>query len=95
MQDSGSSDELQVLIRRLIERIGEPSDRALAVPSDVEAIEPNLLADALRATLLALGESLGECRMAVPFSPLHPVIDAQGNFKWCCNHDPEHCHPGV
>lgn len=35
--------------------------------------------------------SLGECRMATPYSSMRPVRGADGSFKWCCNHDPEHC----
>jgi hypothetical protein len=49
------------------------------------------LNSALRATALALAASLGECRRAAPYAPLHPVIRADGTFSWCCNHDPEHC----
>ena len=45
-------------------------------------------------SVAAVAASLGECRQAVPFSPLHPVIDAKGIFHWCCNHSPEHCVTG-
>lgn len=50
------------------------------------------LAGALVVTLAALSASLGECRNAVPYSPMHPVLDSNG-FRWCCNHDPQHCGP--
>jgi hypothetical protein len=46
---------------------------------------------ALRSALATLSGSLGECRQAVPYSAMHPVLGADGQFKWCCNHDPEHC----
>lgn len=36
---------------------------------------------------------LGECRLDVPYSPLRPVIDEDGTFRWCCSHKPEHCRP--
>jgi hypothetical protein len=55
------------------------------------------LADGLTAVLrtslatLSAVMSIGECRKDVPYSPLHPIIDSDGTFKWCCNHDPEHC----
>jgi hypothetical protein len=49
------------------------------------------IATALRLSLAAMEESLGECRQAVPYSPLHPVLRTDGHFCWCCNHDPEHC----
>lgn len=41
--------------------------------------------------IAAASSSLGECRKETPFAPLRPVIDSNGNFKWCCEHDPEHC----
>jgi hypothetical protein len=34
---------------------------------------------------------LGECQMAVPYSPMHPVRTPDGEFIWCCNHTPPHC----
>jgi hypothetical protein len=40
--------------------------------------------------LLAMS-SLGECRKQTPYAALKPVIDANGNFKWCCEHTTEHC----
>ncbi len=49
------------------------------------------LAQALHALLAASSSSLGECRVTTPYASLRPVIDAQGHFKWCCNHNPEHC----
>jgi hypothetical protein len=49
------------------------------------------IVDRLRATLDALGDSLGECRQAVPYSSMHPVRGADGQMRWCCNHNPEHC----
>lgn len=48
-------------------------------------------ATALNSYLLASVSSFGECRKDTPYKPLRPVIDANGNFKWCCEHDPEHC----
>ena len=49
------------------------------------------LAAGLRAALNVLTASTGECRRSVPYSPLRPVLDADGILRWCCNHDPEHC----
>ncbi|MEA2276415.1 MAG: hypothetical protein QOC78_1375 [Solirubrobacteraceae bacterium] len=51
----------------------------------------NAAAQALRVGLEAIESSMGECRQAVPYSPLRPVIDSQGVLRWCCNHVPEHC----
>jgi hypothetical protein len=56
--------------------------------TDAPATGP--LYEGLSAVLLAASTSLGECRRAEPFSPLHPVLDDSG-LSWCCNHDPEHC----
>ncbi len=49
------------------------------------------LAAGLRAALTVLTTSVGECRRAVPYSTLRPVLDDDGSLRWCCNHDPEHC----
>jgi hypothetical protein len=51
----------------------------------------NALIKAVRALLVALSASVGECRLSNPYSPLHPVIGYDGSFKWCCNHSPQHC----
>jgi hypothetical protein len=47
-----------------------------------------------RAAYLALTASaaaLGECRREMPYAPLYPLIDSDGEFKWCCTHSPRHC----
>ncbi len=49
------------------------------------------LVKSVRALLVALSASIGECRLSDPYSPLHPVIDGDGSFRWCCNHSPQHC----
>jgi len=41
--------------------------------------------------LLAMQAPYGECRKQLPYAEIRPVIDANGNFKWCCTHNPEHC----
>jgi hypothetical protein len=48
------------------------------------------LAEGLRAILTLFAASSGECRRAVPYSPLRPVLDVDGTLRWCCSHDPEH-----
>lgn len=45
----------------------------------------------LEAAIEAL-ESLGECQQDVPYSALRPVGRPDGTFKWCCNHETEHCY---
>lgn len=49
------------------------------------------IAEALRLSLVTMAASLGECHQGVPYSALHPVLDMEGRFQWCCNHDPPHC----
>jgi hypothetical protein len=49
------------------------------------------LVTSVRALLVALSASIGECQLGNPFSPLHPMIDSDGSFRWCCNHSPQHC----
>lgn len=88
MPGSPSYEDMRILISRLVDQLEQPEERWKAGP-DVETV--GLFARALQATLLALSTSLGECRLDTPYSPLHPVIDKDGTFRWCCNHDPEHC----
>jgi hypothetical protein len=53
--------------------------------------DASAFAGALRATLVAMRASMGECRQAIPYSPMHPVRTSDGRLQWCCNHSPEHC----
>lgn len=50
----------------------------------------NLIND-LASAVRILRDSLGECQMAVPYSPMRPVRRPDGTTVWCCNHVPEHC----
>lgn len=90
MADGLSFDDLQEMIRSGIAELRRFDETARMFRLETDAAT-SALARALRVTLFAMSSSLGECRLAVPYSPLHPVIDADGNFCWCCNHDPEHC----
>jgi hypothetical protein len=89
MPDKPSYDALHERIRAAIDdldSVGESeSDQTVA------QVDSQIFSAALKTALIAFSASLGECRRATPFSPLHPVIDASGDFHWCCNHDPEHC----
>jgi hypothetical protein len=89
--------------RRDAERLLSMLDRAIQNLSegfqgsgDVAPLGPREALNLLSAlegarSLLRQVTSNGECRRKTPFSPLHPVIDSEGHFMWCCNHDPEHC----
>ena len=58
----------------------------------LEGSSPDLLvARAAYLALTASAAALGECRRETPYAPLYPLIDADGEFKWCCTHDPSHC----
>lgn len=86
-------DSLRAQIRWSIESLrqahGEaPAIAGLAVESG--QLSPALLR-ALETVLAAADALLGECRLDTPFAPLQPTIDANGDFRWCCTHDPEHC----
>ena len=61
-----------------------------AAGSDITTVEPGLLAQSLRLVLAATSGGIGECRLAIPYSPMRPVNTTSG-FKWCCNHKPPHC----
>jgi hypothetical protein len=48
-----------------------------------------------RASIIAMVASaasgLGECRKDHPYASLRPIIDENGDFKWCCTHPSTHC----
>jgi hypothetical protein len=50
-----------------------------------------VVASALRLSLALATQSLGECQMDIPYSPMHPVRRPDGELVWCCNHTPQHC----
>jgi hypothetical protein len=85
--------KFDVLLRQIRTAIGE-LDR-LSTRGVVEAVGSSewasSLAGGLLVTLRAMESSLGECRKESPYSTLHPVIDEDGSFRWCCNHETEHC----
>ena len=72
-------------------------NRAMAVDyaltEDGRTIQLTALKALVTTALLSAqsGGGLGECRRNTPYSPLRPIIDHQGKFKWCCNHHPQHC----
>jgi hypothetical protein len=85
VRDRLSSESLQDEIASAIWQADHIAERSGG--SDVS----NALIKAVRALLVALSASIGECRLSNPYSPLHPVIEADGSFRWCCNHSPQHC----
>lgn len=85
MHEESSSDG--AVTRRRIESSLQMlrNDGLTASGLTAEAVE------VLESVLLAANTLLGECLVTVPPAPLRPVIDAAGNFHWCCSHTPQHC----
>jgi hypothetical protein len=85
--DNPSYQELQEQIDAAVASLD-----ALAEAGDERPLETasgaSEVVRALRTTLIAVGSSLGECREAVPYQPMHPVRKANGTLIWCCTHDP-------
>lgn len=79
------AEAFEVLINRAIS--GADEIRSLA--ADDERIAAK--AEDLQAAVREMADSLGECQMDVPFSPIRPVRRPDGTLRWCCNHDTEHC----
>lgn len=77
-------DALQKLVAEYQNLISE--DLGEARPAELQQLHV-----AAATTFLMTMGSLGECRRDTPYSPLRPVIDRNGVFKWCCNHPDEHC----
>jgi hypothetical protein len=75
-----SYHELSVSLRESVASTDDPLFRAAAGALALSAI-----------TVAATGSSFGECTRTTPYAPLHPVIDHDGHFKWCCNHSTQHC----
>jgi hypothetical protein len=75
----------------LIERALTDLEQLDVTGSAPDAAAASAIVDSVRSALRALNDSLGECREAVPYSTMRPVRGADGQLRWCCNHDPEHC----
>ncbi len=78
-------EAIQALIGDLQARLADSDGEELS------AATTQALLVTVGVLLLGAITSMGECRKKRPFSPLRPVIDEDGDFKWCCNHAPEHC----
>jgi hypothetical protein len=85
LRDRLSFDGLQDEISSAIWQVDHLAERFEGADLTVALVR------AVRALLVALSASIGECQLSQPYSPLHPVIDADGSFRWCCNHSPQHC----
>lgn len=88
-----TGDNLRAQIRSSMESLHQvqrdaPYTRGFG--TETRQLHPQLIR-VLETVLLAADTLLGECRQATPFAPLQPTIDAHGDFRWCCTHDPEHC----
>ena len=77
--------QLQTLARRLNGLLDYP------VIDSEWAGEMFQVTSALQTMVAVAALTMGECRQDTPYAPLKPVLDANGNFKWCCDHPTEHC----
>ncbi len=82
-------EELQGAIARLEELESSYDPEVFAESEQPEMIA--MVATALRLSLAVAEQSLGQCQMAIPYSPMHPVRRPDGERVWCCNHTPQHC----
>jgi hypothetical protein len=78
-----------ITLHEAISRTAAILDEFAQSPED-SPLQPGLLAQSLRLVLAATSGSIGECRLALPYSAMRPVNGSSG-FKWCCNHKPQHC----
>jgi hypothetical protein len=62
-----------------------------SVDESQERVELFAVAQAAKLALEAAAAGLGECRQATPYAALYPLIDGNGDFKWCCTHETTHC----
>jgi hypothetical protein len=83
-----SSDVLHANVKQSIEELETLLATSFSSPEDTKT-----LARGLQNLLMAASMTMGECRVQAPFASLYPVIDANGNLKWCCTHNPSHCAP--
>jgi hypothetical protein len=89
VRDRLSFESLQEELSSAIWQVDHLSERGSGQADAAELM--GAMVRAVKALLVAWSASIGECRRAQPYSPLHPVIDADGAFRWCCNHTPQHC----
>lgn len=82
-EDAGAIEE----VRRI-----KPLDFPVS-PTPASNVDLKVLAHALyiNTQLLVALSSIGECRRAVPYAGMRPVIKEDGTRVWCCGHTPEHC----
>lgn len=60
------------------------------IDEELTAGELQALVATAAGLMLAAASGIGECRKALPYSTLQPVLDAHG-LRWCCTHPSQHC----
>lgn len=80
-------DKDQELQRALADTLDE-LERTMRTRADALSVE---LVRSARLILAAAAASMGECRQALPYATLRPVLRADGTFGWCCSHPTQHC----
>ncbi len=77
--------EERARINNLVDEVAVLNRRGVVDADFIRAVST------LHSYVFASASALGECRKKTPYKPLKPVIQADGSFQWCCEHDPEHC----
>jgi hypothetical protein len=87
LNDARLREQHRTNVNSLIDELHEL--RAEPTWNQQHALHALKVTAAIQSLFAASG--LGECQMAVPYSPLQPVIDPNGELRWCCQHNPRHC----
>ena len=86
-------EELRAQFKNAAASLQGPTFAELTSASQAAATQA--FAAMLDASFSMLSASIGECRVQAPYASLRPVIDARGQFRWCCTHEVEHCAPPI
>ena len=87
-----STEEARAKIEEAITSLGDVKREGVE-SADAQAIL-RASSTMLEGMYAVLSTTVGECRMAEPPAELYPVINASGDFQWCCTHPEEHCVVG-
>lgn len=86
---SDAKDQIDGLVQQIL-KLHDRQKAELKIPLD-DFNDLYKISRTLTTILSASSASLGECRQDDPYAPIKPVIDANGNLMWCCEHNPPHC----
>jgi len=84
-EEQSWSDRHRSEFEEASKRLSDPKSWESPIASSLDFVRM------LSATFALVSGGSGECRVVTPYAPIRPVIDQDGNLRWCCTHDPEHC----